>query len=906
MRSVRLRRHALAAALAASIPGWSSAGFYEGTVDAADLAFAFTEWTRLAAELQASASDDDAPGGDPGYFGSINTTFTYVYDYTPGASLPYNYLQDLYVTSDAGLGAEGVAVTLRGGDALVIASSFQTFRNFAISDPLALMQHVIIDTRGSDLRIDGTVIAELSLHKFGSGRLHLGSADNVWHAAPKVAEGILSGASAALQTDVLLYGGVVEFVQVTDAVHAWSVRGIGDVVKSGAGRLLLDAEQSFEGMLRVHEGVLALGASALPPKLEDVEVLADAMLDLSAVNRTVELDSLTGTGTVKLGDGGLRLDIDSAYVTAVVEAGFSGSGALFIARSQDIELRGNASQAGGTYVEVGARLNVASDQALGAVGATLVLDGGELRALADLSLLRAIGVLNPSDINTNDYAIDVAGGLNGRDSTLYVFGTGRLALHDLGTFDGEVRVGNGTLALVGDGGLAAGSRVALGDGASLDLTAVGGARRLYGFDSAYESSALLLGAHALTLAVGDEGALFAGRIEGAGDLIKIGSGKLALTGVNLGSGTLRVREGVVQATVQALGGTVDNDAELRVLVGLGEALAWDGSLGGSGTLIKEGGGLLWLRGDNTQARVHVQTGLLAGRSATLGKDIEIDADAGIAFYIDADDTHTGRIAGDGVLYSYGSGALTLSGQYEHRGGTAVSNTLRIDDDQRLGHVSGNLLLSGGTLQALANLTLRREVAIGSAGGTLDDKGHDITLDGPLTGAGDLLKAGAGRLSLSDAAGHVGRITVAEGELAFDGTAGGSFEVLAGARLIAAGEVAGDIAVRDGGELWLGDGGLLVGGAFDLSGLLAVNSAAVADLLSLRFATADIELLHAGSIVLGASARLVLDDALVRAGYRLTVDADSVNLIAAPVPEPSAPLMLSAGLALIGWRRLRRG
>jgi len=294
----------------------------------------------------------------------------------------------------------------------------------------------------------------------------------------------------------------------------------------------------------------------------------------------------------------------------------------------------------------------------------------------------------------------------------------------------------------------------------------------------------------------------------------------------------------------------------------------------------------------------------------------------VGFFIDEDDTHDGLVRGAGVLYSYGSGALTLAGTYAHSGGTAISNTLRIDSDARLGDARGGLLIAGGTLQALDDFTLRRHIALGADGGTLDSNGFDITLIGRIDGPGGLTKAGNGRLTLLGDYNYAGHTVVAAGELVFGGALQGSFEVLAGARLVASGVLGGDISVSKGGSLLLTGEVLSVTGLinlggtlnFDLAGglrtgpLLAAGTLMISQAVDLSLTGLDpahraqrIELVQANDIVFAPAGRLALSGDLTQAGYRFDVSNGTLALIAAPVPEPSTIVLLLVGLAVIGCR-----
>ncbi len=108
-------------------------------------------------------------------------------------------------------------------------------------------------------------------------------------------------------------------------------------------------------------------------------------------------------------------------------------------------------------------------------------------------------------------------------------------------------------------------------------------------------------------------------------------------------------------------------------------------------------------------------------------------------------TISSTISGFGGL-TIGSGQVNLTGANTYTGGTTVMGgaTLGILADSGLGDASGGLTLAGGTLQALGNLSLAHAVTLGGGGGIFDTNGNTIAVTTPISGAGGLVKQGAGR------------------------------------------------------------------------------------------------------------------------------------------------------------------
>lgn len=946
MNSFRFTPHALAAAIAMACTGFASlpahADLYDGGAEAG-LDEAFTAWQRFDFERAQLPLWWSPPvtidlicacmSSLTGAWGvTISTGGYWSSDWTGAVIGGYGYdvrflgLENVHAGSDADLGPQGQAVELARDTTLFVTASFETFRDMVVGSTTPGFGWAGIDTDSFDLAIHGRMTAHDPLYKYGSGRLELTSDLNVWNAAPRIHQGTLSGSAASLRTDIELNGARVEFVQREDATYEHTLSGHGDLIKSGEGRLSLNGAQTFAGLLRIDAGTLAFGSGAMLAHALDVEVAAGATLDLLATTDPHTFRTLSGGGHVVLGESVLEL-ASGSDIWARFDGSMSGRGTLRVGAGVLLELSGEHLQQGGT--EVRGALRVAKDASLGAVGADLVLRGGQLEALDAMDLRRGVHVVDYGEIVSASGALVIRGALRGT-GTLSHRGAGDLVLGAAGAFDGLLDVVAGGLVFDGAGSSGERSRIALGAGTMLDLSTAAGERTLAGLDSAYDDSMLRLGRHALTLNVDDSSA-FAGRIEGHGDLIKTGGGTLALSGQNSMSGRMTVAAGELLLSPGAAAQAIRNDAVVRMMVD-GGAQAWSGELSGSGRFVKEGGGLLWLRGSNHQASVVVQEGALVGRSATLGADIQVANGASVGFYIDADETHTGRVAGGGVMYAHGPGVLTLAGEYSHTGGTSIANTVRVDHDARLGDVVGDLLLSGGTVQATADLDLQRRVFVGPDGGTLDSNGYDIVLSGGIAGPGGLTKAGDGRLTVTGPYRVQGLTSVQGGELAFEGVLAGSFEVMAGGRLVAEGFTGGSVDVHAGGELWLGSNAtleldtLLLDGRLTLAGrnlevsgsigdrpllsassVLLLSGAAWLDVdpaLSLP-AGGRIEVIRAGEIRVVDGGTIALSERLAIAGHRLEMSDGALFLVAAPVPEPSSWALLLAGFGLIGWRARRR-
>jgi autotransporter-associated beta strand protein len=853
---------------------------------------------------------------------------------------------ELWAGSDADLGPAGEPFVM-ANTRLILTAGFSTGREFIIGHPsygpdyiplrtlsyslIALDEDGLpipytppppppaggpgwIDTAGHELIISGRLTSWQRLYKEGAGTLWL-TGDNVWHAKPRVEAGVLKGDSTSLRTDIVNHA-TVSFAQVADGDYAHVISGRGGLEKAGAGVLSLLTSQPYTGPTRIEQGTLALVGGGIDAS-SAVQVAAAGMLDASALPTTT-LNNLAGEGRVRLGAEALKLvnTVDNHYSGRI-----EGQGALLVTGRGWLTLTGDNGQLGGTRV-VGGRLAFAADRALGAAGAPLALaQDAHLQLLDAVELQRPLVIAGSGgNVDIRQHRLDLRAPLQGDGLSLTKTGTGSLALHAAATFTGELNVKEGSLELIGAGSLPE-ARLYLHGGTRLDLAAADGDRALRGIRGYGD---IELGDNTLLLT--DYTTHHYGRINGTGGLTITG-GLHYLYGHNTYTGPTTLLAGSLKARPYSLSDRIINHAELTIEPpgGWDSISAYSGDISGSGRMIKSGEGVLWLRGHNSfSGGGVVERGVLMGNTHSLpGNYIVQDK---LAFYQVADGVYGGQLSGEGTLLSFGPGALTLSGENLHRGGTAFSNTLRIARDANLGAASGGLLIVGGTLVALDDLTLPRHVALGEAGGRFDSNGRVIRLSGRLDGPGGLTKLGEGVLHLNGWNAYAGGTRVEQGGLVVNGHLPGNAEVLAGAWMQFMGGLGGNLHIAEGGRLEPGNspGTLLVGGDLLASGELHFEFAGpdlydrilIGGRADLSGATLSFALLGdyrpedlARHVFLQANGGITgLDRVSYRfgpglEGYRVAFNGNGLHL--APVPEPQTWAMLLAGLGLMGHALRRR-
>jgi autotransporter-associated beta strand protein len=303
---------------------------------------------------------------------------------------------------------------------------------------------------------------------------------------------------------------------------------------------------------------------------------------------------------------------------------------------------------------------------------------------------------------------------------------------------------------------------------------------------------ILLGANNLTVGGNNLSTTFSGALQDGGtvggtggSLTKVGTGTLALSGVNTYTGGTTVTGGLINFS------TVNNF--------------------GAGAITLNGGGLQWATGSTTD---------ISARLAAFGA-------GGASFDTNGNNvTLASTLAGTGGLTKLGQGALTLFGANSYSGGTTLTaGTLQLSGGGTLGAASGTTTVSGGTLDLGGTTQAQSAVALG--GGTIQNG----NLNTAITSTGGTINGLGGSASLTTTSG----ITLVTGTNTYSGATtvdGGVLDVVgtisdptvnAGGELTGTGTVAAT-QVNAGGIFAPGDGS--AGTSMTIAGNLAFASGAI--------------------------------------------------------------------------------
>ncbi len=218
------------------------------------------------------------------------------------------------------------------------------------------------------------------------------------------------------------------------------------------------------------------------------------------------------------------------------------------------------------------------------------------------------------------------------------------------------------------------------------------------------------------------------------------AGTSSINGLIIGDGSTAVPAFTLAGTNLTIGnaGIVKNAASLASIISTTLTLAADQD---------------WINNSTTSLT-------MTGNIGSSGFDLTFDGSGNMG--------SRGIISGNGSIIKAGSGALTINGSNTYTGGTTITGgTLIVEavgNRETLGTGALTFNGSGATLQLAENVSASIRGYILSQTGTINTSGFDLTLNGNATGAGGLIKAGAGTLELGGTNSYNGTTTVQSGTL----------------------------------------------------------------------------------------------------------------------------------------------
>jgi outer membrane autotransporter protein len=274
-------------------------------------------------------------------------------------------------------------------------------------------------------------------------------------------------------------------------------------------------------------------------------------------------------------------------------------------------------------------------------------------------------------------------------------------------------------------------------------------------------------------------------ISGSGMLTKAGSGVLTLMGNN-SFGGLNLEAGSIKFT--------------------GDSLLSGNITASGGTLVVGNGGSSALRSSKdvtigTGAELRLNEGRLgASGNLNISANTHLDGSGAIEIAAGKTGSISGDIDGQGSLYKYGTGNLTLSGNNSYSGGTRVAaGTLTVAQSNAAG--SGDISLQDGTVLSYADgVALDNRLILEGTVALNVDSGEAKQL-GDISGSGNYTLTGNGHLDiLSDMSNFDGTTNISGTSVTLDKGLGGQVKISNAGTLVANGNATANVEVGQGGTL----------------------------------------------------------------------------------------------------------
>jgi fibronectin-binding autotransporter adhesin len=581
-------------------------------------------------------------------------------------------------------------------------------------------------------------------------------------------------------------------------VNANVISGAGNVVQRGAGALeILTGNNSYTGTTTIDGSTLAVGFGGTTGTLGSGNVILanSGNLDLIRSDTQVIANNITGAGNVRI----------YANHTAILTGAntYSGTSEIFAgANTLQIGDSGTTGSLGSSAVSIGAGATLAFQHSSGVyVNANVISGAGNVVHRGGNNVFEALtGNNSYTGTTTIDGGVLQIGVFGGTSGTL---GSGEVIFANGGNLDllrsdtqliannlsggGAVRVyGNHTGILTGTN-TSSGTTVI--DTPSTLQIGNGGTTGSLGSGSVENNGTLAFQHSAGTYTN-------ANVISGAGSVVQRGTGSTeVLTGNNsyvgsttINSGTtLQIGNGGASGTLGS--GSVTNNGTLAFNRATDSVVA--GVISGTGALVKDGGGDIYLTAANTYSGTttinagRINIGGIGGNGTTgslgTGAVILAGANAELNYFRSNDATIANAISGIGDFNKVGIGILTLIGAATHSGDTLVSNgTLRGGGtnvfsasslvtvlsagkldlggfNQTIGGLSGSGIVENGGASA-ATLTLNNSAA-NTFSGVIQDS---------AIGFLNLTKGGVGTQTLAGINSYTGTTNINSGTLSLSG------------------------------------------------------------------------------------------------------------------------------------------
>ncbi|QEG33643.1 autotransporter-associated beta strand repeat-containing protein [Bythopirellula goksoeyrii] len=561
-----------------------------------------------------------------------------------------------------------------------------------------------------------------------------------------------------------IVSGSFETAPGTTLTFTSPIAGAGPLFKRETGTLELTQSNTYSGATNIFAGTLQLSGAGQLADTTDVLLAAQGTFDLTDLVDTI--DSLSGSGSVALGNGTLTIGADNGAGNFSGIISGTGIGGEIVKEGAGTQVFSGANTyAGGTEINDGT-LEISQDANLGELGGQVTFDGGTLHTTANIP-----NMVREMTVNSGDGTIEVdaattlgIGGNIAGVGELTKTGDGTLTLSGISSYDGTNLLG-GVLSVGFNFNLGTASGQLTIDGATLHTS-----------NNFTTSRVTTIGPSGATFDVDEvlPGAdhTHNGTIQGnagANPFVKTGLGEMRLGSANTFIAPIHINQGKLSVNASnqlgsssnaiAFGGGTwfvdgtfsnsrvvqlnQNGGTIEVAGGFSltqNGVIEDGVNGPAGSLNKTGSGNLLLGTANTYSSgTNIQSGLLRLNSGgRLPDTTDVDVAASATWDLNNVSDAIDGLSGSGDV-TLGSGELTVgsddgggtfSGTISETGslvkvgiGTQFLRLNEVGEDTFPNTYTGGTQINGGTLD------IEEDDNLGDPGGPLSFDGGTLQVAG---------------------------------------------------------------------------------------------------------------------------------------------------------------------------------
>lgn len=680
-------------------------------------------------------------GGGLRKYGSGSLTVTGTNTYANGT---YNYAGTLQIGNGGTTGTLGQGSVVNSGTLIFNRSNnFEVTNSISGSGSVEVAGTGRLDMRSTIGASAGLTVRSGTLRFVGSPTtdyLYVGTAVTVDGGTLDYGGYSESnGATVTLKSGTITNGIAIGTAYAFESgVASVVLGGTGSLTKTTAGTVILSGTNTYSGTTTISAGTLQIGNGSTTGVLGGGAVTNNATLTFNRSNSMTVSNAISGTGAVvQAGVGTTTISTASAYTGGTtINAGTLAIGANnMLADAGAVTVNSGGTFALGSYGDYIGTLTLNGNATVsgtsGAGGGQFILTQGQA-GTPSFKTLTANGVNNSiaTNIGISSQWGGVGGNANlhfnvvGASDTLTVGGVIADKSFDGGgnaTSGAITKQGSGTLILTNDNTYTGGATISAG---TLQIGNGGTKGNITGNSAAIVNNGILVVNRS-------DGFGLTNAISGTGALVQAGAGTTTVSGSSSFTGGTTVQAG-------------------KLLLTAANRLADTGAVTVSGGSFDLGGfsdtvGVVTLSGGS------ITNGTLTGSS-----------------YAAQSGTVSAVLAGNGALTKSGAGTVTLSGANTYSGSTTIdAGILATSGANRIATGNSVTVNVGGTLQLGGNQTL----AVVSGAGAINLGNHTLTTGastgtfaGSISGAGGLVKSGAGTLTLSGSSTFEGDTTISAGTL----------------------------------------------------------------------------------------------------------------------------------------------